>query len=275
LLCNPFAGSGRAVQLAGEIASRLEKAGIPYTYHKNEWPENFDLFTDVFISGGDGTLNYFFNKYPGVSKPLVIFRGGTGNDVHSILYKNQSLDEQIQVALTAVPRPVDAGKCNERYFINGVGIGFEGAVSKTLIGKKKKPGKSSFMAAILKKIFFYNSKRYHVISDQYQGEGRHLLISIMNGHRAGGGFHIAPTSAIDDGLLDVIMVSKLHPLMRLWWLPVIEKGKHLGLSFVQHFNTKKITITTGKHMQAHLDGEYLEADRLEIEILPSKYLFRY
>jgi diacylglycerol kinase family enzyme len=97
----------------------------------------------------------------------------------------------------------------------------------------------------------------------------------MNGHRAGGGFHIAPSSAIDDGLLDVIMVEKLHPFQRLRWLPVIEKGKHLELPFIKHFRTRKLIITSEQPMDTHLDGEYYSAKRLEIEVLPAKYLFRY
>jgi diacylglycerol kinase (ATP) len=58
-------------------------------------------------------------------------------------------------------------------------------------------------------------------------------------------------------------------------LPVIEKGKHLELPFIKYFRTKKIIITSEQPMDAHLDGEYHSARRLEIEVLPAKYLFRY
>jgi diacylglycerol kinase (ATP) len=276
IVCNRLAGGGRAVALGKRIAGELQSRNIKHLVHFAVWPENFNQFTDVWIIGGDGTLNYFFNKYPGIRLPLVVFNGGTGNDVHSLLYKTKNFDEQLQVALTAAPKPVDAGRCNEKYFINGVGIGFEGAVAKSLTGKKKKkPGKAAFMGTILRKVFFYSSKKYKTISNEYNIESENLLISVMNGHRTGGGFHIAPSSAIDDGLLDVVMVDKLHPFLRLRWLPVIEKGKHLDLSFIKHFRTKKLVITSEKPMDAHLDGEYYSAKRLEIEMLPGKYLFRY
>ena len=276
IVCNELAGGGRALALAKRITGELHTRGIRNTLYTGDWPSDFTRFTDVWIVGGDGTLNYFFNKYPGIKLPLVIFNGGTGNDVHSLLYKNKTFEEQLQTALTATPRAVDAGKCNEKYFINGVGIGFEGAVAKRLTGKKKKrSGKAAFMGTILQKIFFYNSKKYRVSSDEYNLEDQKLLISVMNGHRAGGGFHIAPSSAIDDGLLDVVMVDKLHPFLRLRWLPVIEKGKHLDLPFIKHFRTKNLIITSDDAMDTHLDGEYYSAKRVEIELLPSKYLFRY
>jgi len=276
IVSNHLAGGGRAVGLGKRIAGELQSRNIEHSLHVGDWPENFNSFTDVWIIGGDGTLNYFFNKYPGIRLPLVVFNGGTGNDVHSLLYKNKSFEEQLEIALTANPKLIDAGRCNDKYFMNGVGIGFEGAVAKSLTGKKKtKTGKAAFMSTILRKVFFYSSKKYKTISDEYKVESQNLLISVMNGHRAGGGFHIAPTSAIDDGLLDVIMVEKLHPFRRLRWLPVIEKGKHLELPFIKHFRTKKLIVTSEQSMDTHLDGEYYSAKRLEIEVLPAKYLFRY
>src|SRR4029077_16783297 len=143
-------------------------------------------------------------------------------------------------------------------------------------GKRKaKTGKAAYMGTILRKVFFYSSKKYKTISDEYKAESQNLLISVMNGHRAGGGFHIAPASEIDDGLFDVVILERLHPFRRLRWLPVIEKGKHLELPFIKYFRTRKLIITTEQPMDAHLDGEYYSAKRLEIEVLPGKYLFRY
>ena len=276
IVCNRLAGGGRAVALGQRITAELLSRNIKHSLHVMDWPENFNSFTDVWIIGGDGTLNFFFNKYPGVSLPLVVFNGGTGNDVHSLLYKSKNFEEQLEIALTATPKLIDAGRCNQKYFMNGVGIGFEGSVAKSLSGKtKRKTGKAAFMSTILRKVFFYSSKKYKTISDEYKVEGQSLLISVMNGHRAGGGFHIAPSSSIDDGLLDVVMVEKLHPFRRLRWLPVIEKGKHLQLPFIKHFRTKKLIITSERQMDTHLDGEYYTAKRLEIEVLPAKYLFRY
>jgi diacylglycerol kinase family enzyme len=181
----------------------------------------------------------------------------------------------METVLTATPKPIDAGRCNERLFINGVGIGFEGAVAESLAGKKKKPGKTSFMIAILKKIFFYCSMNYSFRSQELNAEGKHLMISVTNGRRAGGGFHIAPTAAADDGWLDVILIKAISPFLRLRWLPVIEKGKHLNLSFIHHFKTRKIIIESGLPVQAHLDGEVYKSNKLEIEILPGKFLFCY
>ena len=274
IVCNPLAGVGRAVTLAEKIASELSDKKFNHFLFKQNWPKDFNSFSDVWIVGGDGTLNYFINQYPNIKLPLVIFNGGTGNDVHWMLYGKKSFDEQLEIVLTASPKPIDAGRCNEQLFINGVGIGFEGAVAESVAGKKKKPGKTSFMIAILKKIFFYRSKNYSVQSNEMTKQGRHLMISVTNGRRAGGGFHIAPVAAADDGLLDAVLIKAISPLKRLRWLPIIEKGKHLDLSFIKHFQTKKIVVESDELIQSHLDGEVYKSKKLEIEILPAKFLFR-
>ncbi len=275
ILCNALAGVGKAITLAEKIAGSVSQKQIPYSLFKEKWPEDFDGFTDIWIVGGDGTLNYYINHYPDVKLPLVIFKGGTGNDFHWLLYGNKTFEEQLEIALNENPKLIDIGKCNDRYFINGVGIGFEGDVAKALTGKKKFSGKTSFLITILKKIFSYRSKNYTVKTAEQNLSGRKLLIDVSNGCRAGGGFHIAPEAKADDGLFDVVIVDALTPFQRLRYLPVIEKGKHLRLPFIQHFHTKKITIESTEIMQSHLDGEYYEALKLEIEILTGKLLFRY
>jgi len=274
IVCNALAGAGRAIKLAERISSELSEKQIPHSVFDRYWPEAFSEFTDVFIVGGDGTLNYFINQYPELKLPLVIFNGGTGNDVHWMLYGKISFEEQLELVLSVAPKSIDAGKCNERLFINGIGIGFEGAVAKSLMAKKKLPGKTSFLIAVLKKVFSYRSQYYSINSEETTLNKKLLIIDVANGRRAGGGFHIAPKALIDDGWLDVILIDALPPLMRLRYLPIIEKGKHLHLSIILHFRTKKIIIESDQLIQAHLDGEVYENKKLQIEILPFWFLFR-
>lgn len=275
LLCNVLAGAGRAIPVTEQIAGFLTERQVRHTVFKEHWPASVEEFTDLFIVGGDGTLNYFVNHYPGIRLPLVIFNGGTGNDFHWLLYGKQTLEEQLILALNAPPKPIDLGRCNEKYFINGVGIGFEGEVARALQGKKKLPGKTSFLITIIKKIFSYRSRTYSIQLEDQIITGKKLLVDISNGKRAGGGFYIAPTASADDGWFDVVIAKALNPFQRLYYLPIIEKGKHLRLSFIQHLQSKKIIIESSLPLQFHLDGEYNEAKSLDIEMHAGVLLFRY
>jgi diacylglycerol kinase (ATP) len=276
ILCNQLAGAGGAPLLGERIALQLSGKQILHSIFIENWPDHFNEFTDVWIVGGDGTLNYFVNHYPDIKLPLVIFNGGTGNDFHWLLYGKINFEEQLQLVLSADQRPIDLGRCNEKFFINEVGIGFEGEVARSLSGKKKKAGKTSYMIMIIRKIFSYRSSAYRIMADDKPiVSKKYLMVDICNGSRAGGSFHIAPQSKADDGLFDIVLIDAIHPLKRLRWSPVIEKGKYAGLSFVNISRAKKITIESNSIIQSHLDGEYYSADKLEIEILPGKLLFRY
>ncbi|MBI3139278.1 MAG: hypothetical protein HYZ15_11905 [Sphingobacteriales bacterium] len=275
VLCNELAGAGRSVQLAATIDLLLTGKGIPHMQFTRNWPSDFSSFTDLFLVGGDGTLNYFINHYPGTRLPLVIFKGGTGNDFHWLLYGDITPESQLEKVLETAARPIDTGECNGRYFINGVGAGFEGEVAKALTARKKLPGNSSYLLTILQKIFSYRSQEYRIRSGNQVITGKKLLVDICNGRRAGGGFQVAPVARADDGCLDLVVAGALGSLKRLFYLPVIEKGKHLSLSFIQHYAVKTATIESDKRIQYHLDGEYGEADKLDIRVHKAALLFRY
>lgn len=275
VVCNPLAGAGRAVDYANRLCGELEKKQLPFTLFTGTWPDDFEGFTEVYIAGGDGTVNFFVNKYPNIQLPLAVFNAGTGNDFHWLLYGTQPFMEQLNLVLQADPKPIDLGRCNEYYFINGVGVGFEGEVAKALTGRKKQPGKTSFLWCVIRKIFTYRSSQYSILSDEMSISGKKLLVDIANGRRAGGGFHIAPESDANDGLFDVVIAEALTPLQRLRYLPVIEKGKHLKLHFIEHHRTNRLRIESETPIRFHLDGEYREASSLAIEMLPGRLKFLY
>ncbi|MFM6924015.1 MAG: diacylglycerol/lipid kinase family protein, partial [Ferruginibacter sp.] len=124
---NTLAGSGKAVKLAAAIQQLLQgKNMASQIFTEKEWDDRLYDFDQVWICGGDGTVNYFVNQYNNIQVPLCIFNGGTGNDFHAVLYGKKTLEAQIEHILQTPPKPIDAGKCNDRYFLNGAGIGFDG-----------------------------------------------------------------------------------------------------------------------------------------------------
>lgn len=275
ILCNPLAGVGRSLTLGAQLEGLLQQRQIPHQLYRETWPANFEGYTDIFISGGDGTVNYFINHYPDCKEPITLFNGGTGNDFHWTLYRDSGTEARLEKALHADARPVDAGRCNGKLFMNGLGLGFEGQVAFDLNGKKKAPGKISFMRAVLRNILFYRSRMYTIQIGTRQMQTRGLLMAVMNGIRSGGGFHMSPGSDITDGLLNFVRVDPLMPLKRIKYLPSIEKGKHLSLPFVHADRLQSVRISSDREIRFHLDGECHCALSLQIECLPGQFFFRY
>lgn len=271
LLVNPL--HGKALRAAGEIAALLKKKAIAHTVFTATWPQHWTDLTEAWIVGGDGTLNYFINHYPQFDLPMAIFKGGTGNDFHWLLYGDISVEQQVELVSTATPKPVDAGLCNTRLFINGVGIGFDGKVVQDLRNHKK--GKASYLLTILKNIFGFREFLCSVNTENFHWGRKCFMISVANGRRYGGNFQVTPQSLFNDGLLDTNVVGKIHPLSRLKYLPVIKKGKHLNLPFITYVKSALVMVKALKELPAHADGEYFSATEFNIECLPARFLFLY
>jgi diacylglycerol kinase (ATP) len=276
IVCYSQAGKGKSLRICQQLQEQLQARQIAHTLFSDPWPLDFNDFTDVFIVGGDGTLNYFINRYPNISIPLSIFKGGSGNDFAWKLYGNKGFEAQLETVLGSAAKPVDAGLCNGYYFLNGAGIGFDGEVVQAM-GKKRffSAGYLAYLWTVIRKIAIYREKELKLIYNGQEKTGRFFLLSIANGSRYGGGFMVSPNSVINDGLLDLVEIRCIHRFRRLFYLPKVEKGKHLGLSFVSSTLVKKILIQSPNKVAAHLDGELMLSDYFDIEILPGKFRFRY
>jgi diacylglycerol kinase (ATP) len=273
LVCNPTLDNEKALRSADRVVRILQQKGVAFSIFTKYWPKEFEQFTDVWIFGGDGTLNQFINQNPEIKLPLSCFKAGSGNDFHWMIYGEITLEDQVDKILNGDTIQVDAGICNGHYFLNGVGIGFDGAIVKDLIGKKKLGGKASYLVTVLKNIFTYKEKSFHIELPDLLISDECLMISIANGRRFGGGFMVTPKASLTDGLLDISIVGKIPSIKRMRYLPYIEKGEHLDLPFIRYYMKDKITIRTSTEIQAHLDGEFYSSDRFEIFCLAKKFLF--
>lgn len=273
LVCNPGPDNRRALGLVDRVKLLLQAKHIPFHIFVSNWPDNFDGYTAAWIFGGDGTLHFFINRYPEITIPLALFAGGSGNDFHWMLYSDEPPENGVERCLRGNSMQVDAGWCNGQIFLNGIGIGFDGAVVKDLLGKKKLAGKATYLLSIMKHILRYQEQPF--IFDTGGGSfGKDcFLISIANGKRYGGGFCVAPKAVVDDGKLDLCVIGSINPVNRMRYLPVIEKGTHLQLPFIKYEQHPSVIIETPSLVHAHADGEYFTANRFEVRCLPGKFRF--
>lgn len=277
MICNPASGKGKPVKLLPAFEQFLQSHAVPYNVFISHLPSTLEGFTDLVIMGGDGTLNYTVNHFGQISIPIGIIRCGTGNDFSDMLFDKHTVQNQelFHAALFASPKPVDAGMCNGKIFMNGAGIGFDGWVVKRSLGKQLFSGIAAYYSTVISLLFFYRENSIRLTIDGITQETKLFMLSAANGKTYGGGFRVAPHADLCDGLLEVITVNKISLFKRLRYLPVIEKGRHLSLPFIQYKRAKQITLTSHTPLQAHLDGEHFVSSRFEISILPACYHIRY
>jgi diacylglycerol kinase (ATP) len=275
VLINPNADKKKIDGIISKIFSILSQQKIPFTSFTQSWPKEINLYKEIWLVGGDGTVNYFLNFYKEIEIPIVIFKGGTGNDFATKLYGILTIKEQINKVLSEEPKYVDAAECNGRKFINGVGIGFDGEVLKSMSSIRRLGGHLGYLLIVIRKIFSFKEGYYKIESARNDLSGKYLLVMITNSTTTGGGFIVSPEAKIGDGKLNMVLCKPLSILKRLKNLPIIEKGKHLTKDFILHKEITDINIVCEKETLAQIDGELISAKTFNIKVLPKHYLFKY
>jgi diacylglycerol kinase (ATP) len=275
ILVNPVSGKGKAVKIARWLSSQLTAKNIQYVLFNEEWPVAFSNFTELWIIGGDGTMNYFLNHYTNNQLPVALFKGGTGNDFSWKLYGDISLQQQLELVLAATAKPVDIAQCNGKLYANSLGIGFDGEVLQSMNMIRLLGGHLGYLWVVIRKIFTFKEFTFSIQSADKNFSEKFLLVIVNNSSRTGGGFMVSPRASVTDGKLDMVLCKPLSLFKRLRYLPVIEKGKHLSLSFIYFHQEKEIHIECEKEVFAQLDGELISGKSFAIKILPGKLLVKY
>lgn len=248
-------GRGHATELAAEHAGRGARR--------------------VVGVGGDGTLSEVARAL--VGRTGVAFGAvpaGTGNDfIHLLGFPDRLDDARWDALFRAAETPMDVGRCNGTYFINGMGLGFDAQVAMDNYhlengGGVRRGSKAKYTWHIVKNILFYKERPMRVTLGGVTVEQRSFLNTIANGRRLAGGIHITPKALADDGLLDVCMTDPLSVPMRFRELVSFQKQQHLDDPVVHYRQVDRAVFEFEDEAPAHLDGEVTFAERFAIDVVP-------
>jgi YegS/Rv2252/BmrU family lipid kinase len=277
IVINPASGRSSYMAKLQHLKHELENASIPsdsfFTEHEKPGAlksllDSSPEFTDIFVMGGDGTLNMVVNEMKPGHLPLSIVSNGTGNDSVKSLHGILDFKKQVDIAIYGKVKHFDLGLCNDRYFVNGVGIGFDGQVVKEMVEKGDKRGRHiDYLLTVLRIVGGFKEKDLGFSLDEQPFKKKILLLTISNGTTFGGGFIINPYAVTDDGLLDVCLINEIAPLKRFWHLPKLKSGAHTKIKEAEFFKGSKIHIDKSDELVAHLDGEYIGHPPFNISIL--------
>ena len=254
-----------------EVANKMPKWAVQL-FHE-EWPSDLQNFDEVWVMGGDGTFNYFVNKYPDCSIPIGLFEGGTGNDFYWKIFGKISREEHLDQILNGQTASLDAGQVNQMIFLNGVGIGIEGDVLKSMKAIRFIGGALGYYLAAIPQLFKFKS---YIISFERAGKifsKKVFLCMVFNSSRAGGGFHFFPMASIQDGALNMMLCNPIAIIKRLYYMPLIQKGKHVNYPFLEFSTIQSTRIHCNRVLIAQVDGEILESDIFDFKILPAKFKY--
>lgn len=284
IVINPAAGRSSYDKRLNLLERKLNEASINFEHYFTEHGNVGNLaskiaenpaITEVFVMGGDGTLNYVVNEIHGMNLPISIVSNGTGNDSVKSIHGVLDFDKQVEIAIHGIVRKFDLGRCNERYFVNGVGIGFDGEVVKEMVERGDKQGSHmDYLLTVLRIVAGFKEQKLQFSMDGLSFEKKILLMTISNGTTFGGGFIINPKAKTNDGLLDVCIINEISSIKRFWHLPKLKTGAHYKMKETEFHLASELKIEQTDQLVAHLDGEYLGHPPFNISIEKEALLVR-
>lgn len=274
-LINPQKKTRKIAEYIAWILAKLageQPLWVVYLYSE-EWPLDFEGVDEIWVMGGDGTYHYFVNRYPDCTLPIALFKGGTGNDFYWKVFGDISREAHFSYVLAGKSADLDAGKVNHMLFLNGVGIGIEGEVLRSMDAIRYIGGAIGYYLAAIPNILRF--KEYGLWFGKKTSEMSKsvFLCMVFNSARAGGGFHFFPMASVRDGRLDMMLCEPLPVIKRLFYMPKIQQGKHVNYSFLEFSQITSKTICCDRVLRAQVDGEVLEADVFDFKVLPAKFKF--
>jgi len=288
IILNPTAGKGKAAKQCPKIERFLRESGRNFEIYLTKGPgdaleavRNMPLGADdvTVAAGGDGTCNEVVNGLltrSQVSAPPLfgILPIGRGNDFSYTPGIPDDVEKALQLLIDAKVRPLDAGLVkggffpDGRYFVNGIGIGFDTKVGFEAAKLKIKSGISYAVGALITVARYEPSPVLQIRFDETEVTLPAVLVSVVNGRRMGGSFFMGPDAILDDGLLDICYVR--HQKSRFTLLKIIShytkgtQGQCEGVNFGRGSRFHLKAIEGG--MAAHCDGETVCYDGKELEI---------
>jgi diacylglycerol kinase (ATP) len=295
VVVNPAAAKGAAGRQVDRLAALLRERGLDCSlvltarpWHAAEIARSAAVegFSVVAAAGGDGTCNEVINGLMAVqgegSVPpvLAVLPIGRGNDLAFGIGVPPVLEAAVAAIAAGRTRPLDVGRVRGgdypggRYFGNGVGIGFDTLVGLEAARMRRMSGAAAYAWAAIKLLAVYSAAPLVRLQlDDREILGRMTMVSLMNGRRMGGAFHMAPAAMTDDGLLDVCAAERTGRVRMLGLFVLYLRGAQARSRFVTTARTGRVTVEAIEGgLAVHADGETIctSGAALEVECLPRR-----
>jgi diacylglycerol kinase (ATP) len=207
----------------------------------------------IVALGGDGTWSAAADRILANGRGLDVSVGflpvGTGNDFgKSLGVRHENIDAVMRAIADRTTRTVDAGKVNDRYFLNVVGMGFDIAVIDDAAHTPLLRGDALYKFCALKQLFRFPGVKLGIAEGSNSPDVwlETLMLTISNANYFGGSFHIAPKASLSDGKVDLVAIHDAGPFTRAKLFDIVGKGKHEGHD--------KVTFRTAVSFSIHFQG---------------------
>ncbi|MCK8826053.1 diacylglycerol/lipid kinase family protein [Fuchsiella alkaliacetigena] len=265
LIANPAAGNGKTNKILSQVEKIFRENNCSFKTYVTTGAADATTAArkavkngaEVVVAvGGDGTVNEVANGLVGTEAKLATIPAGTGNDFARTLRMSKEIEKACAEILTGECRAIDLGKVLNRYFVNLVGVGFDGAVGNEINQRNKfLPGPWPYLLAIFKVLFSYQPVQMKISMDEQTLHCTPTLVAVGIGQCCGGGIRLVPDAIQDDGLFDVCVIDSLGKLETLYHLPKLLTAEHKKLDQVNIYRSREVKLEVAKELPLQMEGE--------------------
>lgn len=233
----------------------------------------------IYACGGDGTLNEVVAGAAGFPNVAVtVVSAGSGNDFTK-LFSDPAAFRDIDRLLDSEEVTFDLIRCNGDIALNICSVGLDARIGTDVANYKRIPLLSGFRAyavSTVVNVIRGISEHYVVEINGERIDGEQTMVCVCNGRFYGGGFNPVPEADPTDGMLDVLVVSKVSRLQVAQVVGKYKAGQYAQLpDLIRYFRTDKVKIICDKPTSINLDGELRTAQVVEMSVAKEKVRFFY
>ena len=289
-IINPAAGSRDRTKMYTEMIQKACTArGLDFEIAVSAAPGDCTRLTReaaltgeeyrVYACGGDGTLNEVAAGAAGFDNVAIsVLSGGSGNDFVK-LFDDPKAFFDLERLLDAEETTFDLIRCNDDIALNICSVGLDARIGTDVANYKRLPLLSGFRAYVVSTIVNVVkgiAEHYVVKINGETVDAEQTMICVCNGRFYGGGFNPVPEADPTDGMLDVLLVTKVSRLKVAAVIGKYKSGRYQELpKLVRHIRTKEVTIVCDKPTPINLDGELRIAQEVTMSVAEEKVRFFY
>ncbi len=272
-IVNPNSGTGNKMETIRLIEKLIDKDQFVYEVHQTQHPGHAREFAREFARrnffsvvavGGDGTVNEVASSLVHTNTSLGIIPIGSGNGLARHLGIPLNVKTAVEHLNHSEGIMIDYGLVNDQPFFCTCGTGFDAYVS-TEFAKGKQRGVMAYLEKVITGYFNYRPIQYHLEGEKVDLKGKAFVLTFANASQWGNNAFIAPQASVQDGMLDVSILSQF-PIIAIPSLALQLFTKTIDKDFfMTTLRTKEILLTREMDGPFHYDGEpYEEGTEIRI-----------
>lgn len=278
LIVNPAAAGGRALRALPAVQARLRELGLAHRVvltrsveHARELAVEAAALGEVAVGfGGDGLIGAVAGALADGEGVLGVLPGGRGNDFARTLGIPLGAEEACDVLAHGQPRRIDLGRAGGQTFIGIASCGFDSDANRIANQARLIRGNLVYAYGALRALAGWAPATFEV--ELEGGERRTVLgysVAAANSQAYGGGMRLAPAASLQDGLLDIVLISHVSKLRFLRLLPTVFAGAHVHQPSVEVLRARSVMVSADRPFVVYADGDPIAELPVRIEALPA------